>query len=115
MSLVDVLTCFTSAHRWQTTRPPVGVILASGIRPSLDARQRSWDDEVVEVCARCGAVRECSPAEHGGAAGSFLVFVVLLVALIAVGLMSIANGQAREACERTPAACELVDNDGTTP
>ena len=71
----------TSAHRWQTTRPPVGVILASGIRPSLDARQRSWDDEVVEVCARCGAVRECRPAEHGGAAGSFLVFVVLLYGL----------------------------------
>lgn len=113
--LGDVLACFVTAHDWHTTRPPVAVILDSGVRPSLDERQRSWDDEVVEVCARCGAVRECRPAEVGGAVGSFLVFVVLLVALVVVGLLSVANGQVREVCDRTPAACELIDEPAVTP
>lgn len=115
MSVLDVLACFTSAHRWQTTRPPVGVILDSGTRPPIGARALPWDDDVVEVCARCGAVRECRPGEHGGAVGGFLVFVVLLVALVVVGLLSVANGQVRETCERTPAACELVEDGTVSP
>lgn len=70
--------------------------------PTLGVRSTDEGRHPFNVAYRTGS-------ERGGAAGSFLVFVVLLVALIAVGLLSVANGQAREACERAPAACELVD------
>ncbi len=115
MSVAEVLACFVSSHQWHTARPPVAVILDSGIRPSLDERQRSWDDEVVEVCGRCGAVRECRPAEVGGAAGGLVLFVVLVVAAVVVGLLSIAQGVAREACAKDPAACERIEGEVTEP